>query len=199
MNTKEEIFVHTTAADFTKIPEQFFAVNRWHKDRWGYYYNEKTKEQVLPSSLGYYGGYTILIEPDGTERRYREDDEETVAVYGHNNKSLSVVMAFDGDIQMPTEAQIDTLTRRLKKWQDKYNIPTEKIRHHREVNPEKTCPGILIPDGWARNLVSRDTTTKDNIEIAQKKILTDQLRALVLQLKILVKRYAVLLRSRNLG
>ena len=186
MNTKEMIFVHTTSADFNKIKHQFIPVNNWHKERWGKYFNTKTGEWVLPSSMGYYGGYTILIDPDGREYRYRTDNEETVAVKGYNNKSLSVALAFDGDIQLPTPAQVTTLEKRLKKWVQKYNIPIENIKHHRDVNPHKTCPGLLIPDNWARDLVKRKTESKLNIE--KQKQLLSFLQLLVVQLKILLSK-----------
>jgi len=197
MRVFKRIFIHTTDASYDKISRQFFAVNRWHKNRWGRYYNKNAKEQVLPSSLGYYGGYTILIEPDGTELRYREDWEETVAVRNYNRNSLSIALAFDGDEEMPTKAQIKTLRKRLLKWSEMYDIPSNKVRFigpHRLVNKLKTCYGSLLKDDWAVKLLHPDEKDneakekKQEIEKQRRKKM-DLIRQLLLKLKILLGKY----------
>jgi len=203
--TYKRIFIHCTAANYYTVNPQFFAVNRWHKNRFGYYYNEETKEQVAPSSLGYYGGYHILIEKDGSEWRYREDWEESMAVFGHNRSSLSVTWAFDGDIQLPTQAQQDTMKKRVLKWCEKYNIPTDKVYYvgpHRQVNKGKTCYGSLLADDFMINLLKpvekdkEDIAKKENTE-GEKKVLIDTLQKLVLKLKILLGQYISALNKRS--
>ena len=200
--TYERIFIHTTSADYNKVNPQFLAVNRWHKNRFGYYYNEQTKEVVAPSSLGYYGGYHILIEKNGKEFRYREDREETIAVRGHNRSSLSVAMAFDGDRQLPTTEQVETLKKRLQKWSEKYNIcltRIETVGPHRLVNNRKSCYGKLLSDDLAIKLfqpIKKDKEEKlkeENTKIQ----LTDRLQILILQLKILLGQYIEELNKRS--
>lgn len=195
-NKPNRIFIHTTDADFNKINPQFFAVNKWHKDRFGDYCH---------SSLGYYGGYHVLIEKDGTEFRYREDNEESCAAKGHNTTALHVALAFDGDIQIPTSAQIKTLKKRINKWANLYQIDTsrvDRVSPHRLVAPHKTCYGSLLADDWAVNLL-RDQTPKDNSQVANKikieeqKRLMDKLAKLMLQLKILLGQYIKILNKRS--
>jgi len=130
VNVPQEVFIHTTAASHRKIYDQFFAVNRWHKKRFGEY---------CKSSLGYYGGYTIIIT-GGKEYRYREDHEECCAATGYNTSALHVALGFDGDSEMPLPQDVELLKKRLKKWQKKYNIPNEKVyfRPHRAVAPYRS-------------------------------------------------------------
>jgi len=204
--TFERIFVHTTDASYTKVNPQFFAVNRWHKDRFGDYFNEETKEHVAPSSLGYHGGYTILIEPNGQEFRYREDWEETMAVQSWNRRSLSVALAFDGDIEMPTVGHISTLKTRLLKWCEKYKISSNQVYFvgpHRLEAIDKTCYGSLLPDDWAVKLlnpVKKDDESqkkKDNTEA--QKVALDSLQTLLLRLKIQIGLYIESVNKRNKG
>lgn len=196
MNKPTRIFIHTTDASYKTIPKQFFAVNSWHKERFGDY---------CKSSMGYYGGYHILIEPDGWEGRYREDWEEACAVKGWNARSLNVAMAFDGDIEMPTDAQITTLRKRLTKWSEQYNIPlisVEFLGPHRLESPGKTCYGSLLSDDWGVKLMNTEpknpdsSQQKDEIE-ARRTLLLNQLRLLVLQLTILVGKWTGLVNQRQ--
>ena len=194
-NQPTRIFVHTTDADYNIIPEQFFAVDRWHKERFGNY---------CLSSMGYYGGYHILIS-NGKEYRYREDDEESCAVTGHNTSSLSVALAFDGDIQMPKPADVELLKQRLKKWGEKYAIPLDNVEFvspHRAVAPEKTCFGSLLKDDWAvqlmKDIKKDDEAWQKKIETEkQKQILADTLRDLILRLRILLGNYIEALNKRE--
>jgi len=204
--TFERIFIHTTDASYKQVNPQFFAVNRWHLDRFGKYFNEETKEQVAPSSLGYYGGYTILIEQNGQEFRYREDWEETMAVKGWNRRSLSVALAFDGDIEMPTSEQISSLKTRLLKWCEKYKILSTQVYFvgpHRLEAPDKTCYGSLLPDDWAIKLltpVKKDDESqkkKDNTEAQKAKL--DSIQTLLLRLKIQIGLYIESVNKRNKG
>ena len=194
--TYERIFIHTTDASYKKVNPQFFAVNRWHTDRFGNYFNKETNEQVAPSSLGYYGGYTILIEPTGQEFRYREDWEETMAVKGWNRRSLSVVLAFDGDIEMPSPDQITSLKTRLLKWCEKYKIPTDQVYYmgpHRLEAPNKTCYGSLLPDDWAIKLlnpvVKEEESQQKKIMTEAQKTIFDSFQVLSLVLKILMGKF----------
>ena len=195
INYPKRIFIHTTDVDYNVIKDQFFGVNRWHKEDFGSY---------CLSSMGYYGGYTILIT-NGREYRYREDWEETCAVKGYNVNSLSVAIGFDGDIQMPKPKDVELLKIRIKKWSVKHNISLNDIKFigpHRLVNPGKTCYGSLLKDDWVVVLMTEikkdPDALKKKIEIErQRQVLLDTLRALILRLKILVGKYILLINKRN--
>ena len=194
-NKPTRIFIHTTDADYEKIPNQFFAVNRWHKKRFGEY---------CKSSMGYYGGYHILIS-NGKEYRYREDREESCAAKGYNTSSLSVAIGFDGDIQMPKPKDIELLKKRLRKWSDKYQIPltsVEFVGPHRLVNHLKTCYGSLLSDDWGVKLmqeVEKDSSGKENKETIEndRQFIIDALKDAILRLTILVGEYTNLINKRN--
>jgi hypothetical protein len=186
MNNPELIIVHHSAVSRKVAPRQFFAVNRYHRDakdpRGEYLYN------IGPSSLGYYGAYHIFIEPDGTEFRYREDFEVGAHTVGYNDRSLAVCLAGNFDIEMPTDAQIQTLRARLEKWEGLY--PSLPICPHRKF-ANKTCYGSLLSDGWGAFLVQpplpafSDAEKQQQILVLQNRLL-DLLRTWLLQLRIKV-------------
>jgi N-acetylmuramoyl-L-alanine amidase len=172
-NNPVKIYVHHTAVSRTAQPKQFLPVNRYHEQEFGNY---------CKSSMGYFGGYHILIEPDGTEYRYREDLEESCAQTGHNTTALSVCLSGNFDIETPTDAQIATLKRRLRKWVDKYHIGLGEVYPHRSV-ANKTCYGSLLPDEWAMNLLS--TGKEDEVKDLQNKL--DALWLVVIELQKLLR------------
>lgn len=188
INNPTRIFVHTTDANY-RLPglkNQFFAVNRWHKQRFGNY---------CKSSMGYYGGYHT-IATGGKEYRYREDWEESCAIGGHNITALHHAIGFDGDIQMPLPKDVEITRKRLVKWCKKYNIPTTEIKFvgpHRLVDRSKTCYGSLLADDWALKLVQRVEKSvhgkeKKTMTEKERKILIDKIRALVLRLRIFLNK-----------
>ena len=185
MKTYENIIVHTSDASYRVIPRQFEAINRWHKERW----------PEFISSLGYWGGYHLLIEPDGAEKRYREDSEETAAAVGYNLNSLHVCLAFDGDSELPTPQQVEALRARLGMWCEVYDIPRD-MRHifpHRKVAPQKTCYGSLLADDWAARLLA--PTPKPPPQEKNKESIEAQKRTLLLQLVELYKKLLELLQK----
>jgi len=182
MNDPKYVLIHCTDAPLKTGP-QFWAVNAYHKSL------------AFPkSTLGYYGGYHIFIEADGTEFKYREDFEEGAHCNqltdgkSMNVQSLAVCLAGDFDIEFPTAAQIETLKARLKKWLDRYPNLTTMVYHHRHFTPWKTCAGSLLHDDWGERLL--DPPRKEEAQAAkqaeiQKLIsLLDTLRSLILKLKI---------------
>ncbi len=187
-NNPKYIIVHHTDVSYKKNPNQFFAVNRYHRD----------VRNFPKSSLGYYGGYQIFIS-NGKEYRYREDREEgahcntVVDGVSMNFQSLGLGWAGDGDIETPTPKDTDLIRARIKKWQKKYNIPNDKVHiaPHRKWSPWKTCFGSLLADDWAYLLVNPPVKSPEASEKAEKikqyTLLLDRLRTLVLRLKILLK------------
>lgn len=186
-NIPKIIIVHHTATSRAAAPKQFFAVNAYHRDtkdtdgNFLYHFGE-------PSSLGYYGGYHIFIEPDGTELRYREDWEQGAHTKGQNLNSLAVCMAGNFDVELPTEAQIKTLVKRIKEWQKKYNISNTQFFNvpHRKFSP-KSCYGKLLADNWSVAIIEPQKAPEDiekEKQITDLTSLLDSLSALLLKIKI---------------
>lgn len=188
MNDPQFIIIHCTGVSFRQIPDQFYAVNRWHKQR-----------QFPKSILGWYVGYHRLSS-NGIEYKAREDNE----VGAHCNQyragypkslnffSLGYCIAFDGDREFPPKRDTDNLVKTVREWMARYNIPIENVLYHRNPTPWKTCPGSMISDGYFENLIKPPKTIHDpEQEIKAQKIkelhqLLDRLRALVVQLKALL-------------
>lgn len=155
------IIVHHTAISFKKNPDQFVAINNYHKEKW----NNK-------SSLGYYGGYNYLITANGELKQYRKEGEETVAVVGHNFDSIHVALCGNFDLEMPTKRQILTLEGLLKQKTIRYAILVKNIVPHRKF-AAKSCFGELLSDDWAQNLLigeKKITILRAIVEVLQKLI-----------------------------
>lgn len=174
VNKPIKIYVHHTAVSRNAQKKQFLPVNRYHQQQFGAY---------CVSSMAYFGGYHILIEPDGTEYRYREDNEEGCHTKGYNDTSLGVCLAGNFDIESPTDAQIKTLKARLKKWTMRFNISPELIYPHRAV-ANKTCYGTMLPNEWGRNILKDDREQ----EILKLKCQIDSLRLVVIFLQKIIRR-----------
>ena len=164
-NTLKYIVVHHTAVSQTINPDQFDATNNYHKQMFG-----------MQSSLGFWVGYNYEISANGTVRQARVDGEETAAQLGHNKDSLSICMDGNFDIEMPTQAQIDSLKKLCTEKMAQYNIPLENVFPHRyfatytaegapfQANlspyktwdgcaPYKSCFGSKLPDTWLPGLL----------------------------------------------
>ncbi len=185
-NVPKYIIVHCTAVSWRKLRDQFFAVNRYHKER-----------GFPESSLGWNGGYHILVS-GGKEYRYREDWEEgahcntVVDGLSMNFQSLGLGIGFDGDVEMPYPDDLPLAAARIKKWKEKYGIPNDRVHigPHRRWTPTKTCYGSLLADDWALELANPQPAPfekheKQDAIVAQSKLL-DLLRTLLLQLMILL-------------
>jgi len=149
INTPRLILIHSTDYPRRIIANQFNSCNEWHKAR-----------DFPLSLLGNYIGYHRLITG---EKNYqaREDNE----VGAHCNKvyqgksvnfqSLGVCIGFDGDIEPVTDIEYNLLQKQVWEWQDKYNIPNNRVVFHRFFVKEKTCPGSLLNDAWLARLLLR--------------------------------------------
>ena len=135
-NQPEKIIVHHTAVSRAKAPLQFKATDDYHKAQFNF-----------RSSLGYYGGYHLFIEPNGTVLRYRLDTEEGAHTLKENKRSLAVCLTGNFDVEMPTPAQIEALRGVLSKWWASYSpLP---IFPHRKFAAYKSCYGSLLSEDWA--------------------------------------------------
>lgn len=105
------------------------------------------------SALGFYGGYHILIEKDGTIFRYRNDNEIGCHTYAHNENTLGVCLAGNFDAELPTPEQHTALHEQLNEWMQLYNIPKEQIFPHRHFR-NTDCPGKNLYDTWAQEILN---------------------------------------------
>ena len=147
----KQIYVHHTAVSHKINPDQWVATNNYHKQKWNFI-----------SSKGFYVGYNYMISANGTLRQAREDGEETAAQVGWN-RELSCALDGNFDIELPTEAQIKTLTNFLKEKCKLYNIKPENILPHRAV-ANKSCFGHLLNDTWARDLIKEPNKPEENLK-----------------------------------
>ena len=141
MENKPNRIIWHHSADATLAP-QFDKINAYHKKQWNY-----------KSALGFYGGYHILIENDGTIRRYRNDNEIGAHDAGENVNSLGVCLAGNFSISYPSREQQNVLAQQLRAWCALYNIPINRIDPHR-MGDTTECPGKLLNDEFARLLLT---------------------------------------------
>lgn len=111
--------------------------------------------------LGFYGGYHVLIEKDGSVVRFRADNEIGAHDAGENINSLGVCLAGNFNLSKPTKEQETALTPLLRNWITKWQIPIERIDPHR-MGDSTDCPGKLLPDDYVRKLLA--TEQKPNTE-----------------------------------
>lgn len=139
----KQIYVHHTAVSYKVNPDQWNATNEYHKQKWNF-----------KSSRGFFAGYNYEISANGTIRQARADGEETAAQVGFN-RELSVCLDGNFDMELPTAAQVATLTKFLKEKSALYGIKPENILPHRAVS-NKSCYGKLLADSWAADLVKTE-------------------------------------------
>jgi len=190
-NIKQYAIHHTAAARRTGS-SQLKSVNEYHRTKdWGGYVQDR------PSSLGWYVGYNYFIDIDGTVTNTRKVGEETIANIGHNCSTdsscdtISVCLAGDFNLELPTQAQITALKRLITQFESTYG----KIAYtfHRHIQPARTCPGALFTEDYFHRVVLEKNTSvgldpvdeekKREIEKLQKVVIS-----LLAQLFALLKR-----------
>ncbi len=110
----------------------FKGVNAYHKSLWGF-----------KSSLGYYAGYTIFIERDGTDIQARADNEEGAHTKGFNKRTIGIGVMGNGVDRDFTFEQYKKLLKRIYEKMVKYNIPKSEIYGHRDFSPN-ICPSDYL-------------------------------------------------------
>ena len=144
----EYIIVHHSATPRDKTT--FEAIKKWHTVHNGW------------DSVGYHR----VIEGDGSV--HKGMPENMVGYHcrhgGFNFKSVAVCLTgnFCTGQETPSKAQLESLEKTLKEWQEKYNIPKERILGHRETGASTACPGIGLIE-WLRNYRRRDSDAGDEI------------------------------------
>ncbi len=119
------------------------------------------------SALGFWSGYQYYIEKSGKLYQARKDDEEGAHTIGKNSSSIGICLAGNFDATLPTQPQIDTLTKLLKEKMAQWNIPKENIVPHRSF-ANKTCYGMKLKDDWARKLIPSSSPVEEAKVYLQK-------------------------------
>lgn len=133
------IIIHHSAVSREKNPEQFNAINNYHKRKgWGMI------------------GYHFLIEPNGRIRAGRLESQSGAHCIGHNHDSLGICLTGNFDVEKPITEQEESLRFMLVHLLKKY--PEAQIKYHRDF-ANKTCPGKMIADNWAKNLINNNNTS----------------------------------------
>lgn len=142
MSEVNRIIIHHTA-DPSNYP-QFYRVNEWHKLR-----------QFPKSSLGFYCGYTYLIERDGKVITARKDTEEQAHTKGLNQDSIGIGLAGDFTMERPTEEQLFSLKQLINAKMKEYAISPNNISGHR-MFADTLCPGNKVSEAELKALFQPD-------------------------------------------
>lgn len=114
--------------------------------------NEFHKTRDFPlSSLGFYVGYHYWIERDGSQIQTRKLNEVGAHCLNHNLASIGIGLAGNFDVELPTDAQVATLSKLLSALMRSYGFAATAIQPHR-MYATKTCYGSLLSNDWAQIL-----------------------------------------------
>jgi N-acetyl-anhydromuramyl-L-alanine amidase AmpD len=137
MNSKSHIILHHSAVSRTKNPDQFNAIDQYHKSKgWG--------------GIGYH----YCINPAGTVRVGRLDNEAGAHCRESlmNYRSIGICIEGDFDIEQPTQAQVDQCKNLVGRLMKEYGIKSENVSGHRKYATYKSCPGIYFPDSLIKEI-----------------------------------------------
>lgn len=167
------LVVHTAASQGVGVDAD--VIDHWHRENgW--------------RKIGYH--YVIIDDqhptlPDGHVQTGRSPLETGAHIFGLNNFSLGICCVGHGDHRDFTEAQKTSLVELLAKLAKKYNVPTENIIGHSDINTlvdlgivsdqyrtKKSCPGDKVS---LAQIISRVDAAMKNlrdapIETARKTI-----------------------------
>ncbi len=113
----------------------------------------------------YYVGYHYVIFPDGSVKQGRPETSIGAHAVGHNSDlgiclvgNFSSVSNPHGErgLTEPTEAQLRSLDELSRTLLERYRLPLESVRRHRDVNPDTECPGDrFLFEGFRSQLEAR--------------------------------------------
>jgi len=132
--TPQRIIWHHSGIN--SLDPQFEKINLYHKTR-----------KFHRSTLGFFVGYHYIIEPRGTVRQARNEDETGAHDQGENINSLGICLAGDFNVNLPLDMQISAATILLGQIRSRWNIPIARIEPHR-WDDETDCPGTRLADNW---------------------------------------------------
>jgi len=149
------LIIHHTATN--RNTTTFEAVNNYHKQLWNW-----------KSSLGYYIGYQYFITADGKLRQGRADNEPGAHCVGWNNNSVGICLTGNFEIEIPTEAQLETLKSLVDFLRNQWQIDLKNIFGHKEKRTT-LCPGknlmVWVEDYRKKSPSSREEIKKKIIEL----------------------------------
>ena len=177
-NNPKWILIHCTDHPRSLIADQFESCDLWHKAR-----------DFPLSSLGYRIGYHRLITGEKNYQARLDTDvgahcNQHVNGLSLNFQSLGVCVGFDGDIEQMTAMEYALLQKQIWQWQDKFHIPNENVKFHRDFATGKTCPGSLFSKAWLTELLKRPVVVsvapkpEDKMCIAEEKLIAEQTKEL---------------------
>ena len=106
----------------------FKQVNEYHRRKWGF-----------KSSLGFYMGYTIFIDRDGTVTQARADIEEGAHTKGFNKRTIGIGVSGNGVVRDFAPAQYKSLKKLVDEKLAQYKLPKSKLYGHNAFSPT-LCP-----------------------------------------------------------
>ncbi len=152
---KNYIILHHTLT--SRDTTTFEAVNNYHKKLWNF-----------ESNLGYYIGYHYFITGDGKVYNGRADWEAGAHCYQENKNydSIGICLTGNFDTEEPSQAQLDSLEILVSDLMERYSIPKDNLKFHREYASYKSCPGTNIKDNFFDNLF--DNNEEDMMKLIKK-------------------------------
>ena len=186
MNNPSYIVVHHSVSPRdASIEGTEASINNSHEER---FRDPETGINNYKSSLGWYIGYHYIIYSTGEIRKYRMDNEVGVHCKekGKNFDSIGICMIGDFSKgpkrldEYPSEAQLISLTKLCKKFQNIYNIPDANIRPHRyyalnsDGKPYKDCWGNKLPDNPVELFVEPVPLKRRATQLTAKRALNDK-------------------------
>lgn len=88
-------------------------------------------------------GYHAVIIKDGTIQQGRDESETGAHAKGHNKDSVAVCLVGTDSF---TASQFVSLKALLKLWMTRHHLGIGDVYCHYQLNPQKTCPNILIEE-----------------------------------------------------
>src|SRR5215216_2195990 len=98
----------------------------------------------------YHVGYHFIILPDGTIQQGRPEHCRGAHAAGYNSSiGICLIGNFstkdnpggERGLSEPTEAQMQALTALVMRLRQSHGIPLDRVRQHRDVDPDTECPG----------------------------------------------------------
>lgn len=169
---KKFIIIHHTGVSRSNAKYQFYAVNKYHKDKWG-----------MKSVYGYYHGYTHYLGTNGVITQTRAIREEGAHTIGYNKSDhIAICLAGDFSLEYPTKDQVTSLTKFIKEY------PHREFKLHNELNMGRICPGFNLNRGAINRMLNTQEDLNKEREIQEKinliTILLERLKNLLKLFKI---------------
>jgi len=160
----KKFIVHHSASLRSGNSHQLQAIDRYHRDKnWG---SSKNPAKCKPSSIinpvtgkGYYAQYHWIIEPNGERIQTARENEIRWHAGDYNDTSLGICLPGNFDIELPTPEQEIELGKLLKELKGRY-LGADIVYHRDLPGVTKSCPGKLIPPGWALKLLNPNDMKK---------------------------------------